>query len=201
MIGIYKITSPSGKIYIGQSWNLQRRKTEYSSSHGIKFQVALYNSIKKYTWSNHVFSIIHELPKDITQEVIDRYEVLYWEQYKSLGIKMLNIKEPGSGGKHSEETKKKMRDKRKLQIFSNQSKEKMSISASKLDHTIKIQRLEKFRQPGEANPRATLTEQQVKNIKTDAIKGIKRKDIVRKYSTTKSIVDNILVGKSWKHIQ
>lgn len=29
MIGIYKITSPSGKIYIGQSGNLEKRLKDY----------------------------------------------------------------------------------------------------------------------------------------------------------------------------
>jgi predicted GIY-YIG superfamily endonuclease len=29
MIGIYKITSPSGKIYIGSSKNIERRKEDY----------------------------------------------------------------------------------------------------------------------------------------------------------------------------
>jgi len=29
MIGIYKITSPSGKVYIGQSKDLNKRKKDY----------------------------------------------------------------------------------------------------------------------------------------------------------------------------
>ena len=32
MIGIYKITNPSGKIYIGQSINIENRKKIYSKS-------------------------------------------------------------------------------------------------------------------------------------------------------------------------
>lgn len=47
MIGIYKITSPSGKIYIGQSVNIERRFLDYKKSLK-KSQIKLYNSIKKY---------------------------------------------------------------------------------------------------------------------------------------------------------
>jgi len=107
MIGIYKIISPSGKIYIGQSWNIKKRWREYKCGLG-KLQRYLYNSFLKHGFYNHIFEIIHELPKDIEQEVLDRYEVFYWKWYKYLGFEMLNIKEPGKGGKISEETKLKM---------------------------------------------------------------------------------------------
>lgn len=44
MIGIYKITSPSGKVYIGQSVNIERRFLDYKKS--LKnTQIKLYNSI------------------------------------------------------------------------------------------------------------------------------------------------------------
>lgn len=32
---------------------------------------------------------------------MDKYEIFYWEQYKSLSINMMNIKVPGIGGKGS----------------------------------------------------------------------------------------------------
>jgi hypothetical protein len=31
IVGIYKITSPSGKVYIGQSINIERRIKEYKN--------------------------------------------------------------------------------------------------------------------------------------------------------------------------
>ena len=49
MIGIYKITSPSGKVYVGQSKDLIRRKKDYEKY--IKTsnrQVKLLASINKY---------------------------------------------------------------------------------------------------------------------------------------------------------
>ena len=32
-IGIYKLTSPSGSIYIGQSWNIEHRMMNYKNHH------------------------------------------------------------------------------------------------------------------------------------------------------------------------
>lgn len=110
MIGIYKITSPSGKAYIGQSWNIETRFRRYKNLK-CKGQRKLYNSLVKYGTDTHMFVIIHKFPSDIRQEVIDEYEKLYWQFYKDCGINMLNIREPGKGGKLSEETKQKLREK------------------------------------------------------------------------------------------
>lgn len=107
MVGIYKITSPSGRIYIGQSWNILRRFNDYKKTKGKK-QPTLYNSFKKYNINNHDFKIIHELPVDVTQEILNQYEIFYWNHYKNSGFKIMNIREPGSKGKHSDETKAKM---------------------------------------------------------------------------------------------
>ena len=49
MIGIYKITNPKGKIYIGQSTNIEERWEKghkYSSGWGVKLK----NSLNKYGW-------------------------------------------------------------------------------------------------------------------------------------------------------
>lgn len=110
MIGIYKITSPSGKVYIGQSWNIERRWKHYNSYD--LTQRKLKNSLNKYGVKNHVFEIIHELPEDITQEILDRYEQLYMDLYRNAGVELMNLREGGSKGKASEETKKLMSLKR-----------------------------------------------------------------------------------------
>ena len=100
MVGIYKITSPSGKVYIGQSWNIEKRWEDYKN-YKCKRQKKLYSSFLKYKVSSHLFEIVHELPSDIEQSIMDKYEIFYWEQYKSLSINMMNIKVPGIGGKGS----------------------------------------------------------------------------------------------------
>jgi len=59
MTGIYKITSPSGKIYIGSSINIDKR-IKYYSSGNCKGQIRLFNSIVKYGWNNHILEILEE---------------------------------------------------------------------------------------------------------------------------------------------
>lgn len=103
--GIYKISSPSGNVYIGQSFDLELRFNLYSRLK-CKRQRALYSSLNKYGYAAHSISIIHFLPSDVNQLVIDAYETLYIQLYKDCGIKLLNLKDGGSHGKHCEETKK-----------------------------------------------------------------------------------------------
>lgn len=102
---IYKITSPSNKIYIGQTIDVKTRKNKYKSG-ACKNQVRLYNSIKKYGWENHVFEIIEEVD---VMHLSDR-EIFYIEYYNSF-IKGLNCTTGGEGNSNrivTKETRTKM---------------------------------------------------------------------------------------------
>lgn len=59
MIGIYKITNPKNKIYIGQSINIQRRLNKYKR-YGCSRQPIIYRSLIKYGVDNHIFEVIEE---------------------------------------------------------------------------------------------------------------------------------------------
>lgn len=122
IITIYKITSPTNKIYIGQTRDYKRRCYAYRGD-GPKSQKKLYFSLKKYGLENHKFEIVHELPSDVSQEILDNYEILYFNQYRSCGFEMMNLKECGKSGKHSLETIQKFRNFR----HNEESKKKMSI--------------------------------------------------------------------------
>lgn len=126
MIGIYKITSPSGKIYIGQGFDLKRRFREYTYAWKSKQQVKLFASFQKYGNSKHKFEVIHELPEDITQSVLDNYEQLYMDLYRHCGIELMNIREAGSRGKHNEESKRKLSIAHKGKILSEETRLKIS---------------------------------------------------------------------------
>lgn len=77
MIGIYKITSPSKRIYIGQSINIEKRKISYKNlTNNVKCQIKLYNSIKKYGWDNHKFEVIEECNRN-NLNIKERY----WQDY------------------------------------------------------------------------------------------------------------------------
>ncbi len=57
--GIYKITSPTGRVYIGESYNLKRRFENYKSIN-TKGQNKLHNSLVKHGFEKHQFEIIEE---------------------------------------------------------------------------------------------------------------------------------------------
>lgn len=106
MTGIYKITSPSGKIYIGSSINVEDRKLDYNTD-WCKGQIRVYNSIKKYGWENHIWEILEECVLDKLYEK----ERFYGEKYDVLGVNGLNCILPKNGEIKcgiSEETRKKM---------------------------------------------------------------------------------------------
>lgn len=85
MIGIYKITSPSGKIYIGQSIDIKRRFRQYKSLL-CKCQHKLYRSFLKYGYDCHVFEIIEECK---FEELNDK-ERYYQELFDCIGKNGLN---------------------------------------------------------------------------------------------------------------
>ena len=57
---IYKITNPLGKVYIGKTCNLSKRKYAYRKLE-CRSQPLIYRSINKYGWENHDFEIIEHL--------------------------------------------------------------------------------------------------------------------------------------------
>lgn len=108
MTGIYKITSPSGKIYIGQSWDIQRRWKFHKRG---KEKTYLQNSFNKYGYENHKFEIIYEMPFDVIQEDLNDAEIVFIKLYKECGISLLNMNDGGTGGKgyrHTDESKMQM---------------------------------------------------------------------------------------------
>lgn len=57
MIGIYKITNPDGKVYIGKSKNIQKRFEQHKLRPVNKF---LKESILTFGVENHIFEVIEE---------------------------------------------------------------------------------------------------------------------------------------------
>jgi group I intron endonuclease len=108
MIGyIYKITNPSGKIYVGQTIDINERQRKYKYAN-CKNQTRLYRSLLKYGWENHIFEVIQ------TAELCDLNRIeIEWIDKLNCFTKGLNCTVGGqgiSGMVYSEETRLKMRN-------------------------------------------------------------------------------------------
>lgn len=134
-IGIYKITSPSGKIYIGQSWNISDRIRKYKSRNGSKRQPKLQATILKYGWNNLVFEVIEFFKSDISQVQLDNAEIFYINHFKSLNFELLNIKEGGRGGKNNPESIAKMLKTRGTWNHTEEIKKQISASHKGILHS------------------------------------------------------------------
>lgn len=108
LIGIYKITSPSGKVYIGQSWDIVERWRAYKSSYPLRSQPKLAASLSKYGAAAHKFEILYWFSAGCTQDDLDGSEILLMQKHKDGGIELLNIRGGGRGGRIDPESSKKM---------------------------------------------------------------------------------------------
>lgn len=127
MVGIYSITSPSGKSYIGQSWDIDNRVRIYKYGKA-RNQPALNHSFNKYGFDSHEIKVLHELPNDVTQDVLDTYEQFYIDRFRECNIVLLNIREGGSRGKHSIESRAKLSKSSIGKKMSEEARKKMSVA-------------------------------------------------------------------------
>lgn len=104
-VGIYMITSPVDKIYIGQSTNIEKRWDDYKSL-SCKRQIKLYNSLVKHGVANHVFSILQECEAQQLNALEMDYICTFNTFNSGHGLNLKNG--GGANSRHSAETIKKM---------------------------------------------------------------------------------------------
>lgn len=184
--GIYTIESPTKKIYVGQSANLLLRTQTYAYEN-CKAQPKLYASLKKHGWENHKFQVIMSLKDDIGQAILNWYEQFFIDYYRSEGFELMNLKEGGAKGKHSEESKKKMSESKTGSTFSVESKKKMSDS-HRLLHL------------GENASSVKLTNEKVLAVIAMINDGVESKIIADKFNVNRSTINRIRTGERWTHI-
>jgi len=142
--GIYKIESPSERIYIGQAVDITRRFKEYKNIKKSKLQIKLHRSFNKYGIENHIFEIVEEtISEDLNNK--ERYWQDFYEVISKKGLNCtlvksddrsgvlneetkLKISLANTGNFHNEETRAKMGIKNKGRIASQETRDKMSKS-------------------------------------------------------------------------
>jgi len=89
MQGIYKITSPSGAVYIGKSIEIDKRWKSYRKLN-CEAQPLIYYSLLKHGVGSHVFEVIEEGER----EELSALEYKWWKYYDDKDYKMLNCRVP-----------------------------------------------------------------------------------------------------------
>ena len=173
--GIYKITSPSNKVYIGSSVNIHNRWCLYRNLK-CKTQTRLLNSLKKYGSEKHTFEIL----ECCDFKELYKKELEYGLQYNVLDRNTgLNCRLPKAGEAKtymSKETKKKIGD-------ANRGK---SVGKSYGHYKSKLKKL---------------STSQVIEIRILLKEGKStQKEIGNKYNVSRKIISNISKGISYKTI-
>jgi group I intron endonuclease len=128
MVGIYKWTSPTGKIYIGQSKDLGKRYDWYLGTAIYKSKMTkLKRSFSKYGVKNHIYEIIEYC----SLEQLNEREI-YWGLHHDVLNKGLNCKLGEQNCIFSELTKKKMSDSKKGFKHTLESEQKRQSSLRKV---------------------------------------------------------------------
>jgi group I intron endonuclease len=130
IIGIYLITSPTGRRYIGSSKDVEKRFSYYRRL-ACKLQRKLYRSLNKYGVENHTFEVIYQCSFDD----LYKWERFFGDQFNCVE-EGLNLSLPGykeSPAIVSQETKDKLSKKLKGRTLTEETKRK--ISESKKDKT------------------------------------------------------------------
>ena len=119
---IYKITSPSGKVYVGQTIDINTRKNKYRYLN-CKNQTRLYNSLLKYGWENHVFEVLETVDVNSLDGLnsLEIEWILKLDCFKN-GLNCTTGGHGNSGREYSEESKLKMRN---SHLGKKQSKEQI----------------------------------------------------------------------------
>jgi group I intron endonuclease len=123
---IYKISNNfNNQAYVGQTWsNLIKRFKEHTRSAGAP---KLHNSIIKHGPSNFKIELIWEA--ECTQAELDAKEIELIVKLGTMSPNGYNLKDGGSGGKLSAESRLKMSNSHKGKVHSVETRAKMAISS------------------------------------------------------------------------
>lgn len=127
---IYKFTNRiNGKVYIGQTYNLQTRLNSHKSK-ALNTKNKFYNAVRKYGWENFELSILSTITVNTKEELstlLDKLEIEYIKQYNS--YKSGYNSTLGGHSKRGYKLSEEFSEKCKSRTYSDGTRKKMSISA------------------------------------------------------------------------
>ena len=170
---IYKITTPDGRIYIGQTINFYERKRKYKSL-AFKGQIKLWNYCNKYSWNPSTnIKIIEECLCGKNKLNINEREKYWINFYNSfLDGLICSIGGDGSIGRAlSEETKEKLRQ---INLGKKHNKESIKkISNAFKGRKLSKETIDKIKETKKNNP-YKISEETRKKISNNSLGNKKR---------------------------
>ncbi len=143
---IYKITSPTGKIYIGKAVNFAARYATYRN-YLAEGQPTLHNSFLAHGFEAHLFEILETSSVDKLAELEIEY-IKQCNSFAKFNKNGLNLTQGGDGALgriDSEEAKEKRACKHKGSKRSRETRERMSLAAKGKPKNYSLEELEKKR--------------------------------------------------------
>lgn len=214
MFYVYKYTSPSGKFYIGITDNLQRRQEEHKKKEfGCKDDNSKFaNAIRKYSFNNFKYEV---LESGLTEDDANFLECLYIIEFDSFK----NGYNSTTGGDRGHAPKKLTEE---LVLEINKDLIERKLSYTELESKYKITRsiisriknrkawsyllgeVAMERKPmndhGENNSQSKLKNEQVIEIRKKLMEGVSRKDLMKEYNVSKTLIQLIATGQMWKDL-
>lgn len=221
--GVYKITNDITKeVYIGSSENLLRRwsdhKTRYKQETSKEYNKELYIAMRKYGIDNFTFDVIEECDIDM----LHTKESYYIKQYNAIenGYNGYGLEKHGKASltredvinirtRYANKERKKEVYKDYAELISDKGFHKVwnGYTWSSIMPEIYTEENIAFHknntgQKGSENAKASLTEEDVIQIRTYKKSGRSRSEIYDMYKdkVTKGSFDNTWYGYNWKHI-
>jgi group I intron endonuclease len=194
MFYVYKIINKiNNKVYIGKSINPTKRFKAHinlAKNHKGKYECTkLYRSMRKYGFENFELEVIQSF--QIEKDSYDA-EIKYIILYKSIE-NGLNIKPGGNGGSAGGKNHPMWGKK-----FSEESKNKMSISHIGIKDSEETKKLKSISHSGEKSHFAKLNNENVKIIKDELNNGSTITELAKRFNVTSTTIYYIKSGKTWK---
>lgn len=115
---IYKITSPTRRIYVGKTYNLNQRIDDYKCKRYRSKKSIIIDSIKKYGWDSHKIETI----ESIDDSLLNEREIFWIKKLKTYHYEYeqgMNLTKGGDGQRHSWKHDKERVAKAKLRCGEN----------------------------------------------------------------------------------